>query len=522
MKAARASGVPFVRRLHVQAAMIVVPVLVVLALAMSWMLDRQWRAAGLEANQRLNLELARYIVAHQAEPLVDAAGVVNARAVQAMATQAMMINPAIEVYVLDPRGVVRAHALADVQGEDPVGRAVDLGPVLLLAERAGAVSGTGPAAAAQVRLPVLGSDPRAAGRRTIVSVAALPPVAGGTSPGWLYVVLEAASSEHAVVALQQSRVVQDGALMLGAATLVAAIVLVVALRRLTRPLHALTERVRTFHRDAEDVGDPPPADEIALLAQAVAAMQRRIEQQLARLREADQLRRELIGNISHDLRTPLSNIQGYVETVLLRADRLDAATRTQHLRTALRHADLLGKRIAELFELSTLDAGRVTPKLEVFCLAELLQDVIHSYQLDAGRRGVRLALDAGSQLTTQVRADIGLIERVLQNLVDNALRHTPVGGEVTLALEARDTDVEVSVRDTGTGIDQEHLPHVFERYWRAEGETRGGEAHGRAGSSAGLGLAIVKRILDLHGSAVRVRSAPREGACFMFVLPRAG
>jgi signal transduction histidine kinase len=507
-----ARGVPFARRLHVQAALIVVPVLVVLALAMSWMLDRQWRSAGLEANQRLNLELARYIVAHQAEPLVDAAGVVNARAVQAMATQAMMINPAIEVYVLDARGIVRAHALSDLKGADPVGRAVDLGPVRGLA------AGT----AASVGLPVLGADPRVPGRRTIVSVARLPPVGANLSPGWLYVVLEAASSEHAVVALQRSRGVQDGALMLGAATLVAAIVLVVALHRLTRPLHALTERVRAFHRDAEDLAGPPPHDEIALLAQAIAAMQRRIEQQLARLREADQLRRELIGNISHDLRTPLSNIQGYVETVLLRADRLDAAARTQHLRTALRHADLLGKRIAELFELSTLDAGRVTPKLEVFCLAELLQDVIHSYQLDAGRRGVHLALDAGSQLTTQVRADIGLIERVLQNLVDNALRHTPEGGAVTLALEARDRDVQVSVRDTGSGIDQAHLPHVFERYWRAEGAGRAEEARAGAGGSAGLGLAIVKRILDLHGSVVRVHSAPREGACFMFVLPRAG
>jgi signal transduction histidine kinase len=280
--------------------------------------------------------------------------------------------------------------------------------------------------------------------------------------------------------------------------------------------------VRTFHREADDAAGPPPRDEIALLEQAVGAMQRRIEQQLAHLREADQLRRELIGNISHDLRTPLSNIQGYIETVLLRADRLDADARTQHLRTALRHADLLGRRIAELFELSTLDAGRVAPKLEVFCLAELLQDVIHSYQLDAGRRGVRLALAAGSQLTTQVRADIALIERVLQNLIDNALRHTPVGGEVTLAIDAGESDVEVSVRDTGSGIAKDHLPHVFERYWRAEGEGRDAAQAGAAGSSAGLGLAIVKRILDLHGSVVRVRSAPREGACFMFALPRAG
>ncbi|HEY9025097.1 MAG TPA: ATP-binding protein, partial [Burkholderiaceae bacterium] len=104
----------------------------------------------------------------------------------------------------------------------------------------------------------------------------------------------------------------------------------------------------------------------------------------------------------------------------------------------------------------------------------------------------------------------------LQNLVDNALRHTPAGGAVTLALEPHEGRVEVSVRDTGSGISHEDLPHVFERYWRADAE---GAPALAPGSSAGLGLAIVKRILELHGSAVQVRSGPREGACFMFGLP---
>ena len=108
-------------------------------------------------------------------------------------------------------------------------------------------------------------------------------------------------------------------------------------------------------------------------------------------------------------------------------------------------------------------------------------------------------------------------ERVLQNLVDNALRHTPSGGAVTLSLEPRDGRVEVSVRDTGTGIALADLPHVFERYWR--GESEAAAATLAPGSSSGLGLAIVKRILDLHGSVVQVRSAPREGACFVFGLP---
>src|SRR5262249_15122169 len=161
---------------------------------------------------------------------------------------------------------------------------------------------------------------------TVVSVAELAP-----GRGWLYVVLEGAAAERAAAALARSQVLPDGALLLVGATLAAGLVLVVALVRLTRPLHRLTQRVREFRRDEDDGPAPAARGEIAVLEEAVAAMQRRIGQQLERLHEADRMRRELVGNISHDLRTPLSNIQGYVETVLLRGERLDAAAREQHL-----------------------------------------------------------------------------------------------------------------------------------------------------------------------------------------------
>jgi hypothetical protein len=114
-----------------------------------------------------------------------------------------------------------------------------------------------------------------------------------------------------------------------------------------------------------------------------------------------------------------------------------------------------------------------------------------------------------------VRADIALIERVLQNLVDNALRYTAAGGEVNLSVCARGRQFEISVSDTGRGIAQEHLPHIFERYWRA-GDTE----ESQPGTSAGLGLAIVKRILDLHGSVVRVQSELRRGTRIEFSLPQ--
>jgi len=497
-------SVPFLHRLHVRAALIVVPVLLGLASAIAWLGERQASSIEAVATQRLNLGLARYIVSHQPVPLLDAAGRINLPAVRAMATQSMMVNPVIEVYLLDATGVVRAHALDRLgAGADPIGRTVDLAPVRSLA------------AAAHVDLPVLGDDPRQPGRRVVISVAPLPAAEGAASPGWLYVVLQGAEAQSQAEALRRARRLPEGAMMVLLATSIAGAVLVLAFARLTRPLHRLTQRVRQIRREDVEEAAPRARDEIALLESSISAMQARIEHQWERLREADRMRRELVGNISHDLRTPLSNIQGYVETVMLRADRLDAASREQHLRTALRHAELLGKRIADLFQLSTLDAGRVAPLLEEFCIAELLQDVVASYRLDAERRGVRIELDAGSRATTTVRADIGLIERALQNLVDNALRHTPAGGAVTLGLTPLDTQVEISVRDTGSGIARDDLPFIFERYWRAG---NAGAANLSPASNAGLGLAIVKRIVELHDSAVHVRSEPHEGTRFAFRL----
>jgi signal transduction histidine kinase len=506
-----AAPLPPWRRLHVRAAAMVLLVLALLGATTAWISWKQERDGALEATQRLELGLAAAIVAHQPEPLVDASGAVNAAPVRALATHVMMLNPSAEVYLLDADGRVRAHALADTSaaaGTDPEGRLVDLGPVRTLLD----------AAHDPPMLPVFGTDPRDPARHAIFSAAALPSAATGGSPaphppGYLYVVLR--SPEAAP--FSASRSLQAGAAALALATLAAALVLAGVFRRLTRPLDALTARVQAFRRDDGRASAAAPRDEIALLDDAVDQLQHRVEQQFADLQEADRQRRELVSNISHDLRTPLSAIQGYVETVLLAGDRLAADQREHHLRTALRHADQLGRRVAELFELSTLDAGRVAPVLEVFCLAELLQDVICAYELDARQRGVALSLDGGSHLTTLVRADIALIERVLQNLIDNALRHTRAGGQVRLSLAAAGTQVEVSVADTGSGIAPEHLPHIFERYWHGDSAAD----TNRAEQAGGLGLAIVKRILELHGSIVHVRSAPEAGSCFRFALPQA-
>jgi signal transduction histidine kinase len=493
------------RRLHVRLTAAVLLLLVLLASALLAAARRQAAQDALEATQRLQLNLAATIAAQQPRPLIGADGQPDRKALADLAMHAMALNPAIEVYLLDTEGRVIGHAL---DTKEPLATRVDLSVVRPLAARD----------RAPPPLPLLGDDPRRPGARNVVSVEGLS--TDGRMSGYLYVVLQGQTQQSVAAAVAQSSAWRELSLIALAATAGAALLLVLVTRKLTRPLRRLTDEVRSFHAEAGDErhATSTQGDEVDALREATRAMQQRIAQQVQHLQDNDRLRRELVSNISHDLHTPLANVQGYVETLLLAGDQLDAAAREQHLRTAMRHLKRLHRRIADLFELSKLDAGQVAPRLEPFRLGELLQDVVQDGQLAARERGVALTLADSADAQARVRADIGLIERVLQNLVDNALRHTPRGGAVTLAIE-RDgpSALRVAVIDTGSGIAREHLPHIFERYWRAD-DTPLQPSHG---ASAGLGLAIVKRILDLHGSAVQVHSDPAHGTRFAFSLPQA-
>lgn len=492
------------QRLHVRAALMAVPLLLGLGAAMYFLLQHYSAQAALEAGQRMNLALARYVVEHQQPGLIAADGRPDPGRMQGLALHVMMINPAVEVYLLDANGRVLAHALEGLPGPDPVGVQVDLAPLRRLLS---ATSG------ASVLLPVLGTDPRDPARLNTFSVS---PVARPGGMGYLYIVLNGRMAQGVAASLANSGALRAMAVGAALATLLAVVVLWLVWQHLTRPLRQLTDELKSFRGEGEQLAGGEPGDEIGVLRRAVHAMEQRIAQQFQRLEDGDRQRRELVSNISHDLHTPLSSIQGYVETVLVRGDALNAPTRAAHLRTALRHVELLGKRIADLFELSKLDAGRVEPKQEVFCLAELLQDVVQNYRLAAQQRNISLSLSAGSHTQAKVRADIAMIERVLQNLIDNALRYTAAGGTVVLAIENHGAFMQISVSDSGRGIETDHLPHVFERYWRASDAEENS-----ASTSSGLGLAIVKRILDLHGSVVRVHSELMRGTRFEFLLPQA-
>lgn len=250
-----------------------------------------------------------------------------------------------------------------------------------------------------------------------------------------------------------------------------------------------------------------------LLQPLAAQLSAQLAGQAAAIERSELQRRELLVNLSHDLRTPLAAMQGYLELLLLRSDALDAVEARNYLQTAARHSERLGRLVGDLFELARLEGGETQPQAEPFALAELAHDVAQKFAAAAAQRQVTLSARCeASTAAAMVSADVALVERVLAALVDNALRHTPAGGTVTIATAAGGRNgALVSVRDSGEGIAAADLAGIFERYERAE-------RVGAASGNVGLGLAIAQRIVKLHGSQLTVRSTPGLGTEVSFEL----
>ncbi|WP_256361549.1 sensor histidine kinase, partial [Methylomonas koyamae] len=253
------------------------------------------------------------------------------------------------------------------------------------------------------------------------------------------------------------------------------------------------------------------SDELGRLADTfVRAAQ--LAGQLGELRQKDQERRELVASMSHDLRTPLAALRGFLETMQRKADTLPANEQQHFLDTALRQTEKVSRLAQELFELAKLECDDASLSPEPFNLAELLQDVAQKYRLQAEQRGVSLQAELRPDLPL-VSADIGLIERLLTNMIDNALRHTPPGGRVRLDAWPARGRITVAVRDTGIGIAPEYLPTLCD--WDSP-LARRARADG-----GGFGLIVVGKIAQLHGGRLQVESSLGVGSEFRFDLPLA-
>jgi signal transduction histidine kinase len=275
-------------------------------------------------------------------------------------------------------------------------------------------------------------------------------------------------------------------------------------RSFMRPVAALTDAAEQLAQG--DLGQRVPVerpDELGRLARSFNAM-------AANLEEQEKLRRTMVGDIAHELRTPLSNVRGYLEAVQEGVVSADAATiDSLHEETLL-----LSRLIQDLQELSLAEAGQLRLTVGPVDVAELLDAARRSGEPAAREQQVTLTVDALPDLPP-VAADAERMGQVLRNLLANAIRHTPVGGTVTLAAAAEKAGVAIRVVDSGPGIAPEHLPYVFERFYRVE------SGRERATGGAGLGLAIAKALVARQGGRLSAESAPDAGATFTVWLPAA-
>ncbi|MCE2488472.1 MAG: HAMP domain-containing protein [Anaerolineae bacterium] len=287
--------------------------------------------------------------------------------------------------------------------------------------------------------------------------------------------------------------------------------------------NAFTPRIRALARGAERIArgetgtrvNAEGQDELAALARSFNMMAERLEEAAERRERLEQGRRDLIAWTSHDLRTPLASLRLVIEA-LVDGVAGDEATQQRYLQTAQREIRNLSELIDDLFELSQLESGHVELQLQRSSLGDLLSDTLGALRPVARRREVQLEGEIGKDVDP-VLIDPEKIQRVLYNLVTNAIRHTPAGGSVRLAAASGSQQVSVTVSDSGEGIAAADLPQVFERFWRGE-QARTRDQDGERG--AGLGLAIARGLVEAHQGRIEVSSQPGAGTQFRFTLPR--
>ncbi|VTO28612.1 osmosensitive K+ channel histidine kinase KdpD [Klebsiella pneumoniae] len=482
-----------IRRLSLsqRLALVVVSLLMLCAVAVCAVQLHSSAQYGNAMVQRLSSGLAQQIVAR--EPLLDAHGEVNRQTLKSLFDRLMTFNPSVELYLLSPDG----DLLADAAPPGHIQRQrIDMAPVQAFL--------TGSAS------PVYGDDPRSPDGRKVFSAAPLR--VDGQLRGYLYIILQGETFNQLAADAWQKTL---WSIVLWTLLLVALFGLLaggLAWFWVTRPVRLLTAQVAASGQDSISAiktlaarrPEPRPGNEVAVLENRFIDLARQIADQWDRLADSDRQRREFVANISHDLRTPLTSLLGYLETLTLKDEWLTAEERRQYLTIALRQGNKVRHLSQQLFELARLEHGGIKPQRERFAMGELISDVAQKFELTARTREVNLHIDVPGPLPL-INADVSMIERVVTNLLDNAMRHTPVGGEIRLAVWQENQQLQVEVADNGAGVDAALRDDLFQRpsalSTQASREDRGG-----------LGLLIVKRMLELHGGDIRLVESVSGGA----------
>ena len=451
-----------------------------------------------EIQQKLNLTLADHIA--EDIPLLSD-GTANQEALKELFHTLMIVNPSIELYLVDTTGSILAF-------NAPTGKVllseIDLEHVLSFLDGGKA-------------LPIKGTDPKSRG--TLKAFSAAPVYENGQLAGYLYIVLGGENYDTVVEMIRDSYILRL-LFWIGIAAFVLSLAAgLVSFNWLTRRIRQMSAGVAAFNEsqfeaaiDLQRWHRKSNGDEIDAMGTTIEKMSQVIVEQFRQLRQSDITRRELIANISHDLRTPLTSMQGYLETLQIKKNDLSTDDQNKYIELAIKHSKRLGSLISDLFELAMLENPDSVANIEQFSLAELVQDVTKKFELKTSQKKLELSCIL-PQDAPFVHGDIAMIERVLENLIENAIKFSNEGGTIRISVTPGESSLEVRVADTGLGIATDDIPKLFQRFYRVD------KSRSDRIESNGLGLAIAHRILQLHDSTISVESMPGKGSCFSFDLP---
>ena len=451
-----------------------------------------------QAEQKLHSQLAEHLASDN--PLLQD-GVYDKAALKNLFHTLMLLGPAFEFYFLDPAGNILTYSAEPSKIKR---KKVELSPLVNVISNSD-------------NFPIFGDDPRSEYKQKIFSAA--PIYRGENLQGYLYVIIGGENYDSIFSQAKDSEHIQQyGTLLIGAIILLL-IVLLSVFRYFTAPIKQLAREMKsinTIKRNQEKTTlthwKNPEHNEVHLLGATFNAMVKQINQQFSQLTENDRIRRELLAHLSHDLRTPLATMQGYIETIAMKGDELTTQERSEYIATVQRNGKQLKRLIDQIFELAHLEDGQVAVSLETFAIGELLHDIIAKFSLKAKEKHINLSLEP-QQCRFIVYSDIAKLERVITNLLENAIRHTNENGKVTITVSQQNDKIKIAVSDNGSGISSDDIAYVFDARYRASNAIEDKTKH------AGLGLAISQKLSKILNSEIFVESKIGQGSSFSFSLP---
>ena len=486
--------------LYQQIAVALLLLFIMTVCAFSWWSTHTELTTRHEAEQRLHLQLADHL-GHDNPRLKE--GIYDHLALKNLFHSLMILGPSFEFYFVSPSGYIISYSAEEEKIKREM---INIAPLIDFINRKKA-------------LPIYGDDPRHIEGQKIFSAA--PIYNGDNLQGYLYVIIGGEIYDSIFTDVQSEQKFSQSIVFLFGGGIFFFLVLLALLRFLTHPLKKLTNNIRAFKQAGFEKSKVqfhswPAAEynELHELGQVFNDMAEQINYQFMQLQSTDKTRRELLTDLSHDLRTPLAALQGYLETIKLKGDTLSKEQHERFIEIAFKNANQLKKLVDQIFELAHLDGGQVTLNLESFPLGELLHDIAAKFQHQIQNKKIKLIIEP-EQSELLVYTDIGKLERVLSNLIDNAIRHSNQGGKIIVKVDEKDNNqVNLAVIDNGTGIHDKELPYIFDARYRASNAISDNKEHG------GLGLAITQKLLRLLKSDIEVESQIGKGTAFNFNLSK--